>query len=106
MKSYTTRKIKLTLSYLRLSCKLQGGSMVILCTFTGARKVIPGTAARPTARMLTLTQGCSARITGARLQYNGVLNLGEVVTDNATVHLQYRDDRKPAGPQPAGRMAV
>src|SRR5258707_15796194 len=98
MKSYSTRKTKLTLSYLRLSCKLQGGSMVILCTFTSARReAIPGTAARRTAKMSTLTRGCSARITAASRRSSGAWSLGEAVIDNATVHLQYTDDRESTG---------
>ena len=107
MKFRSSRKIKLTLSYLRLSCKLPGSSMVILCTFTGARRAtIPGTAAHPTARMSTLTRCCRARITAASRRSNEGWNLGEVVTDNATVHLQYRDDRQPTGAQSPGRMAI
>ncbi len=107
MTSYNIRKTKLTLSYLRLSCRLRGSSMVILCTFTSAqRAVIPGTAAHPTARMSTLTLGCSARITEAKQRSSVAWSPGEAVTDKATVHIQYRDDRQPTGPQPPGRMAI
>src|SRR5260370_14776161 len=99
-------KSKLTLSYWLQLCKQLEDSTDTLYIYINARRVIHGSAARLTAKMSTLTRDCSARITAASRRSNGAWSLGGEVTDNATVHLFYRDDRKPAGPQSVSRLAV
>src|SRR5216683_4271614 len=97
---------RLTRSYSPPLSQRPGGSTVSPFTSIDARTLINGSAAHHIAKMSAPIPRSRVRTTAGVLPFSKASSLGEEVNANAAVHLQHRDDRKPTGPQPVGRVAI
>src|SRR5258707_5342059 len=105
-KTQRSLRSRLITSYSRQLAQQLAGSTVSLFTSTDAPTVISGSAAHRTAKMSAPIPRLRVRTTAGMLPFSKASSLGEEVNANAAVHLQHRDDRKPTGPQSAGRVAI
>src|SRR5258707_12853080 len=91
---------------LRLYKQLDGLTANLSISIDARMVVIRGSALHHIVKMSIPIHDSFVKTMAANRLYKKARSLGEEVNANAAVHLQYSDDRKPTGAQPASRLAI